>query len=373
MRRLKELDKSILGRLLIWPAVEIMKTLIAQFPMLSFDEAARGTSNKKYKVGISTILLGRGLVKFFKKNPFYQKIPVVSSHYAAIAAGKKTGLKKLLIIGPDFFPHPQTAIPDVVITSPGKVFTDELLKLGVKKENIREIGVILTPKAEENAKKYIEVRKKVALTKKNPMHILITMGGAGPETNEVIETVQKLKELILAGHQLCSISVVVGDNRPDRVRLRKKLMNIIQNQILEDTKGRGFRVFGGKKGFTKKDEVKKTWELVASSIETNGLPPVDLMFTRPNDMSLISTAMGIPTILYKACGSHEKKAEHYLTNSAKFSIPFQRWKKIKQTGEIIDLGNPLEAAFIMKSRGLIKSDSGGNLIEVINELCTDLK
>ncbi len=368
VRKLKELDTSLIGRLFIWPLIEFMKDLIASLPKLKFDEATRGATHKEYKVALSTKLIGRGLVKFLKEQPNYQDITLVSSHYAAIAAAKTAGLKKLVLIGPDFFPHAQTAIPEVLITSPGKAFTEELIEFNIKKENIRETGTILTPNARKNAKKYKDVRAKVATEKENPMHILITIGGAGPEIKYVIETVKKLKELILTGHQLASISLIVGDNRPSRIRLRKKLTGIIEKHLLKDIKGSGFRMFGGTKETQKMNEVAKTWEILESSPETNGLPPVDLIFTRPNDISLIATAMGIPTILFPASGSHEVKALKYLSNELNCSVPYEKWMKLKQPGEIINLGEPLSARIGEESGGFINSDSGDQLIKIVREL-----
>ncbi len=364
---LKKLDTSLIGRFFIWPMIEITKQIIASLSWLKFDELLRGkekTKKQKYKTSLSTGLIGRGLVKFLKSRNDLGDIQIVSSHYAAIAAAQKAGVKNLTLIGPDFFPHPQTAIPGVFITSPGESFTKELMEYGIDQEFIKEIGTIVTPEAAENSKKYRELRLKVAKGEHNPMHILITMGGAGPEIKYVVQAVQKLKELILTGHQLCSISIVVGDDRGVRKRLRKKLLKMLNNQILIHEEGCGFRVFGGEHGFTKAREVKKTWELLASSEETNKIRPVDLVFTRPNDISLISTAMGIPTILFEAVGGHEVKARDYLTKEIKTSVLFEDWLKLRQGGDVINLGRNIE---MLGTTEKFKFDSGEKLNLIVSQ------
>jgi len=368
VRTLKELDSSLLGRFIIWPLIQFGKQLTSDLSSLRFDDALRGKETKKgYKESLTTKLIGRGFKNFLKKHPSYKDIPIISSHYAAIAAARDAGHTKNILVGPDFFPHDQTAIPETLITSPSDSFSNELISYGVKEENIKQIGTVITPGAARNAEKYRELRMRVASGKENPMHILITIGGAGPETKYVLDTVKRLKELILMGHQLCSITLVVGDGRPGRRRLRRKFMGIIKNQILEDTEGCGFRIFGGVKGYEKKDEVNKTWELLESSLDTNGFHPVDLIFTRPNDMSLISATMGIPTILYAPSGSHEIKARHYLSKELKSALLYEEWIKLKHPGEVINLGKPLEMAFEKGSVGFITSDSGEKLIDVVRE------
>ncbi|HEC64395.1 MAG TPA: hypothetical protein ENI23_03795 [bacterium] len=359
---LKQIDTSLIGKLIIWPGIQIMKQLIASLPFLKFDEATRGKTADEYKVALTTKLIGRGLVKYLKSQDNPENLTLVSSHYAGVAAGKEAGLTRLTEVGPDFYPHDQTAIPRTYITSPSESFTKELKALNVEDKYIKKTGAILTPAAAKNAVEENSIRDDVASGKKNPMHILITMGGAGPEANEVVAVVEKIRDLILDGHQLCSISVVAGDNRANRRRLRKKLMNIVFDQILNDTDGCGFRVFGGEKGFTKKDEVVKTWELLASSKDTNGLKPVDLVFTRPNDISLISTAMGIPTVLFTASGSHEVKARKHMAEDLKTSVLFEDWMVNQQMGKIIEIGTKVLRG---KKIGSIPMDSGEKLIEVV--------
>ena len=369
MRTLKELDNTLLGKFIIWPIIEFGKQLTSDLSSLRLDNILRGKESKsgKYRVSLTTKLIGRGLKNFLKKHPTYKDVPIVSSHYAAIAAARAAGHSKNLLIGPDFFPHDQTAVPETLITSPNDSFTKELKEYGVVEENIRQIGTVITPTAARNAAQYKELRTKVASGDKNPKHVMITIGGAGPEIKYVIDTVKRLTNLISTGHQICTITVVVGDGRAERRRLRSTLMKITKGQILEDDDGCGFRVFGGTKGYEKKDEVNKTWELLESSEDTNGLHPIDLIFTRPNDISLISTTMGIPTILYAASGSHEIKARDYLSKTLKCSLLYEEWIKLKQPGEIINLGKPLETAFDKKTVGFIESDSGEKLIQVVRE------
>lgn len=225
---------------------------------------------------------------------------ILSSHYMAftgtgLSSAPQTGRK--ILMGPDFQAHPQVAKYlsegkiDTVF-SPNPQYTNSLLVMGAPKEKILSWSPVLPNLIIDNAQSQLGHDP----TKFN---VLAAVGGSAVDAKQLEATVRHLVE---EGHD---VTVICGDNQPDKIELKRALSKFAA--CSSDHRASRLTLMGGTEGTTRSQEIAYLmWALGR---------PFNVALTRPNELAVIASALGFPSVLLDPFQPHEEQAHHHLIST----------------------------------------------------------